>query len=148
MTISYRVPTMVAVTTALAAGGALFSGSTPPPSAVPIDLPVNRIPATIAAGGSLTITWPAMGASELGQVTAIGVSTTDAVNTRITTRINGGAVPPLQAVIGAVGSLDNPTLLAVPVKLGPAQVFSLLMENIGAGNIDMAARTLGWRSNT
>ncbi len=89
-----------------------------------------------------------MGASELGQVTAIGISTTDAVNTRITTRINGGAVPPLQAVIGAVGSLDNPTLLAVPVKLGPTQVFSLLMENIGAGNIDMAARTLGWRSNT
>lgn len=148
MTISYRVPTMVAVTTALAAGGALFSGSTPPPSAVPLDLPVNRLPSTIAAGGSLTITWPAMGASELGQVTAIGVSTSDAVNTRITTRIDGAAVPPLQAVIGAVGSLDNPTLLAVPVKLGPTQVFSLLMENISAGNIDMAARTLGWRSNT
>lgn len=147
-TLGYRVPVMVAVTTALASGGAVFDANTPPPSAVPLDFPVNQIPQSIAPAGSLLITWPAMGASEFGLVTALGISTTDAANTRITTQIGGVAVPPLVAAFGAVGSLVAPTPLAVPIRLGPGQVFSLLMENVGAAAIDMAARTLGWRSNT
>lgn len=147
-TLGYRVPVMVAVTTALAAGGALFDANTPPPSAVPLDFPVDKLPQSIAAAGSLIITWPAMGASEFGLVTALGISTSDAVNTRITTRVDGVGVPPLIASLGAVGSMESPTPFAVPIRLGPGQVFSLLMENIGGLAIDMAARTLGWRSNT
>lgn len=147
-TLGYRVPVMVAVTTALASGGAVFDAGTPPPSAIPLDLPVNKIPASIAPAGSLLTTWPAMGPGEFGLVTALGISTSDAANTRISTRVDGVAVPPLIASFGAVGTLDAPTPLAVPIRLGPGQVFSLLMENVGAGAIDMAARTLGWRSNT
>jgi hypothetical protein len=147
-TLGYRVPVMVAVTTALASGGAVFDANTPPPSAIPLDFPVNQLPQSIAGGGSLIITWPAMGASEFGLVTALGISTTDAVNTRITTRVDGIAVPPLVAAFGAVGSLTDPTPFPVPIRLGPGQVFSLLMENISGIAIDMAARSLGWRSNT
>lgn len=147
-TLGYRVPVMVAVTTALASGGAVFDGNTPPPNAVPLDFPVNKIPQTIAPGGSLLITWPAMGATEFGLVTALGISTDDAVNTRISTQIDGVAVAPLIASFGAVGTMDNPTPFAVPIRLGPGQVFSVFMENVGANPINMAARTLGWRSNT
>lgn len=147
-TLGYRVPVLVAVTTALASGGAVFDGGTPPPGAIPIDLPIDKLPQSIAPAAALTVTWPAMGATEFGLVTALGISTSDAVNTRITTQVDGVAVPPLIASFGAVGTLDNPTLLAVPVRLGPGQVFSLLMENISGAAIDMAARTLGWRSNT
>ena len=147
-TLGYRVPVMVAVTTALASGGAVFDDDTPPPNAVPLDFPVNKIPQAIAAGGSLLITWPAMGASEFGLVTALGISTDDAANTRISTQIGGVAVPPLVQSFGAVGTMDNPTPIAVPIRLGPGQVFSLLMENVGAAPINMAARILGWRSNT
>lgn len=148
MTLGYHVPSTVAVTTALAAGGVLIGSGSPPPSAVPIDLPVSRIATTVAGGGSLTITWPAMGASEFGAVTAIGVSSSDVANTRITTRVDGVSVPPLQAVIGPVGTMENPTLLPAPIRLGPAQVFSLFLENLSGVNVDIAARTLGWRSNT
>lgn len=147
-TLGYRVPVMVAVTTALASGGAVFDADTPPPSAVPLDFPVNQIPQSVAPAGSLLVTWPAMGASEFGLVTALGISTTDAANTRISTQIDGVAVPPLVQSFGAVGSLVAPTPFAVPIRLGPGQVFSVLMENVGAVAIDMAARTLGWRSAT
>lgn len=147
-TLGYHVPVMVAVTTALASGGAIFDANTPPPNAVPLDFPVNKIPQSIAPAGSLLITWPAMGPSEVGQVTAAGISTSDAQNTRISTQVNGVAVPPLIASFGAVGTMDAPTLFGAPIRLGPGQVFSLLMENVGAVAIDMAARTLGWRSNT
>lgn len=147
-TLGYRVPAMVAVTTALASGGAVFDNDTPPPDAVPLDLPVDKLPQTIAPAGSHVVTWPAMGATEFGLVTALGISTTDAVNTRITTRVDGVAVPPLVASFGAVGTMDAPSPFAVPIRLGPGQVFSVLMENVGAAGVDMAARTLGWRSNT
>jgi hypothetical protein len=140
----YNVPTTVAVTTALAAGSALFGGSVVPPNAVPVDLPVSRIPVSVAGGASLTITWPAIAASGQGQVTAIGISTSDAQNTRITTQIDGVAVPPYQATIGAIGSMDDPTLLSVPIRLAAGQVFSLLLENISGAAIDLAARTMGW----
>lgn len=147
-TLGYRVPVMVAVTTALASGGAVFDANTPPPNAVPLDFPVNKIPQAIAPGGSLLITWPAMGASEFGLVTALGISSDDLTNTRITTQVGGVAVAPLVQSFGAVGTMDAPTPLPVPIRLGPGQVFSLLMENVGAAPINMAARTLGWRSNT
>lgn len=147
MTVGYRVPTMVAVTTALAAGGTLFDSDSPPPNAIPIDLPVNRVPAAVAGGGQLLITWPAMGVGELGQVAKIGVSTDDAANTRITTRVDGVAVAPYNAVFGAVGSMENPTALAVPIRLGPGQVFSLLLENISGVAVNIAGRTMGWRAS-
>jgi hypothetical protein len=147
-TLGYHVPVMVAVTTALASGGAQFDADSPPPNAVPLDLPTDKLPQTIAPAGSHVVTWPAMGATEFGLVTALGISSDDLVNTRITTRIDGVAVPPLIASFGAVGTMDDPTILSVPIRLGPGQVFSLLMENVGAANILMAARTLGWRSNT
>lgn len=144
----YHVPSIVAVTTALAAGGVLFGGGgVAPPDAVPIDLPVDRTPTTVAAGGSLTITWPAMGAAQFGMVTAIGVSTGAIDTTRITTRIDGVSVPPFELVFGAIGTLEAPTVLSAPIQLGPTQVFSLLLENTSGGNVDIAARTMGWRAS-
>lgn len=144
-TIGYNVPTMVAVTTALAAGGALFLGvGVAPPGAQAVDLPVSRIPQTVAGGGQLLITWPALGAAEFGVVTAMGLSTTDLANTRVTTRVNGVTVAPYNQVIGAIGTLDAPTPLPAPVELRPGDTFSVLMENLSGVNVDMIVRTQGW----
>ena len=112
-----------------------------------IDLPVNRVPVAVAALGSLTITWPAIPAGQRGVVTAIGVSSDDFANTRITTRVNGVAVAPYILIIGTVGDLATPTSLAVPILLGTADVFSLLIENLDAALAhNMAGRTVGWRA--
>jgi len=141
----YYVPVNVAVTTALAAGGVLFGGGgAAPPGATPVDLPVNRVPVSVAAGGQLLITWPAVPANQQGLVTAIGVAAADFANARITTRVGGVAVAPLVQVFGAVGPLEAPTPLAVPIRMAAGQVFSLLIENVGGAPQDMAARTLGW----
>jgi hypothetical protein len=145
MTVGYRVPSIVAVTSALASGGG-FPGSTPPPGAVGIDLPVDRTPQTVVASGSLLVTWPAMGAGQFGAVTALGVSTTDATTTRITTQVDGIQAGPFNQTIGAAGTLDAPTPFGAPIALGPGQVFSVLLENTDAANPqDMSVRTLGWR---
>lgn len=144
-TVGYRVPTMVAVTTALAAGGGLFLGvGIAPPGAVPIDQPVDVTPQSVAGGGQLLVTWPAMGAAEAGIVTTLGVDTADVANTRITTRVNGVAVPPYILHIGAIGTLQQPTPLPAPISLPALAVFSVLMENLSGVPVLMAARAQGW----
>ena len=144
MTVGYHVPSIVAVTSALAAGGG-FVGTAAPPGAEAIDLPVDRTPQTVAAGGQLLVVWPAMGAAEAGAVTALGVSTTDVATTEMTTRIDGIQAGPFNNTIGAAGTLDAPTPLAAPIILGAGQVFSVLLENTSALPQDMSVRTLGWR---
>jgi hypothetical protein len=142
----YRVPTAVAVTTALAAGGVLFgSGGASPPGAVPLDEPTDRRTTVIPGAGSLTVTLAAVPAGQREFITALGFTSSDFTSTRITTRVNGIAVPPLIAELGAQGTLQVPTPLAAPIILGPGDVFSILMENLSGVNVDMAARILGWR---
>jgi len=142
----YRVPTGVAVTMALAQGGALFGGGgLVPPNAIPLDEPVDRRLTTIAPGGSLTITLAAVPVGQVEQITALGATSSDFTALRTTTRVNGAAVPPLVLVLGALGTLQVPTPFAAPIVLGPGEVFSVLLENVGAANIDVAARILGWR---
>jgi hypothetical protein len=142
----YNVPTGVAVTTALAAGGFLFGGGgAAPPGAIPIDQPTDRRTVAVAGGGSLTITLAAIPATQKGLIAALGFTSTDFTNTRITTRVNGVAVNPFIATLGAQGTLQAPTSLGAPIVLSPADVFSILMENLSGVNVDMAARIIGWR---
>lgn len=144
----YCVPTAVVVTTALAVGGAYFGpGGIAAPDAEPFDEPVDKLPQSVAAGGQYLVTLAAIAAGQQGMVTALGVTVSDATVAEITTRVDGVAVPPLSAVLGAVGPMETPTPLASPIPLGPGQVFSLLIENTGAVNIDIAARVLGWTSS-
>ena len=84
----------------------------PPRVHFPIDAPQNRIPAVIAAGGSLVISFPEIPQGTTATIRKIGVSTSDALNTRITTQLNRNAVPPYGGIFGAVGSIENPTELA------------------------------------
>jgi hypothetical protein len=109
-----------------------------------LDLPIFRIPQPILAGASLIVTWDVVPQSALGIVTRIGTQTSNATDTRITTRVNGFPVEPLIQVIGAVGDMQDPPLLATPIDLNPGDVFSLVMENIGMAPRDMAARTMGY----
>jgi hypothetical protein len=143
----YHVPTGVAVTTALAQGGVFFgAGGIAPPGAVPLDQPVDRRTVVVAGGGSLTVTLAAVPAGQRELITALGFTSSDFTQTRITTLVNGIAVPPLLAELGAQGTLQVPTPLAAPIILGPGDVFSILMENLSGVNVDMAARILGWRA--
>jgi hypothetical protein len=144
MTVGYRVPSVVAVTSALAAGGG-FPGIAAPPGADAIDLPVDRTPQNVAAGGQLLVAWPAMGATEFGAVVALGISTTNVNTTLLTTRVDGVQAGPFNQTIGAAGTLDAPTPFSAPIVLGPGQVFSVLLENTDAVPQDMSVRTLGWR---
>ncbi len=116
----------------------------PPFVHFPVDEPQNRIPTVIAIANSLIITWKVIPQGATGVVRRIGISTADAANTRITTRINGNPVPPFGGIIGAIGSLENPTELPGPVIVRAGEEFSLLLENVGVVNIAMAARTMGW----
>ena len=109
-----------------------------------LDLPIFRIPQAIPAGGSLIVTWEVVPQNALGIVTRIGIQTSEAADTRITTRINGIPVEPLLQVIGALGDMLDPPLLAAPIDLNPGEVFSLVMENIGMAPRNMAARTMGY----
>lgn len=141
MTVGYHVPSIVAVTSALAAGGG-YTGGTAPPGADAIDFPVNRTPQTVAAAGQLLITLPAVAGA--GMITALGVSTTDVNNTRITTRVNGVQAGPFNQVIGAVGTLDAPYTFGAPIQLAAGDVFSVLLENLDVVPEDMIARVVGW----
>lgn len=144
----YRVPTGVAVTTALAAGGALLTGApgVAPPGAIPLDQPTDRRTVAVAGGGSLTITLAAIPAGQHGSIVALGFTSSDFTNTRITTRVNGVSVPPEQSALGAQGTMQAPNTLGAPINLSPGDVFSVLMENLSGLNVDMAARIIGWRA--
>lgn len=116
----------------------------PPFLHFPVDLPQNRIPAAVAAGGSIIIAWPQIPQGSTGVCRRVGISTSAVADTRVTTLINRNPVPPLGGVIGAIGTLENPTDLAGPVIIRAGEEFALLLENIGVGIVTMAARTLGW----
>jgi hypothetical protein len=133
-----------AMVTALAAGGIQPNPNLLPgdPNLTALDLPENKGLQTIAAAGTLTITWPA--APTRGQVNAIAAFSTDPANTQIETRVNGVAVEPYLADFGPIGTMEQPTMLSVPIVLEAGDVFELVMTNLSAGNIDMQARTQGW----
>lgn len=140
----WQVPTAVAITSALAQGGFFFGSGSPPPGAVPFDLPATRTGLVLPAAGSLIISIPAIPAGKRGMVTALALDTQDAANTRITTRVNGVAVAPEIAVIGSVGASLSPVLLPAPVILSPGDVFSYFLENIGAADIPVGPRIMGY----
>lgn len=116
----------------------------PPAIHFAVDLPQNRIPVAVAAGGSLVIAWPQIPQGATGVCRRVGISTSVAADTRVTTLINRNPVPPLGGVIGAIGTLENPTELAGPVMIRAGEEFALLLENIGVAAITMAGRTMGW----
>ncbi len=117
----------------------------PPFVSQPIDEPQNRIPAAIAAGGTYTIQWAVIPLGRTGICDRIGMSiSVSADQVRITTRINNNPVPPLAGVIGAIGTLLEPVKLSAPIIIRAGERFSLTLENLSVGAIDLAARTLGW----
>lgn len=140
----WQVPVAVAITSALAQGGFFFGTDTPPPGAVSFDEPATRTGLTLPAGGTLTITLPAIPASKRAVVTMLGLDSSDAANTRITTRVNGAAVAPEIAVIGSIGTTLAPITLPAPIPESAGDVFSLFLENLSAADISISARILGW----
>jgi hypothetical protein len=139
----WQVPTQVAITTALAQGGALTPGGLLPSNPGAVDQPTLRNALTLPASGTLTITLPAIAAGRVGSITALGLDTSDVNNTRITTRVNGVAVPPEVAVIGPLGTALNPVLLGAPIRLAAGDVFSLFLENLSAADIQVGPRIIG-----
>lgn len=116
----------------------------PPFLHFPVDLPQNRIPTAVAAGSSIIVAWPQIPQGATGVCRRVGISTSAAADTRVTTLINRSPVPPLGGVIGAIGTLENPTELAGPVIIRAGEEFALLIENVGAVAVNLAGRTLGW----
>jgi hypothetical protein len=139
----WQVPTQVAVTSALAQGGTLLPTGLPPSSPVAFDQPATRAGLTLPAGGTLTITLPAIAAGRRGTITALGLDTGDVLNTRITTKVNGIAVPPEILAIGSIGTSLVPIALGTPINLAAGDVFSLFLENLSAADIQVQPRIIG-----
>ena len=140
----WQVPTQVALTTALAQGGVLVSGPLPPSNPQPFDQPTNRVAVVVPPGGNISVTLPAIAAGRTGSVTALGLDSSDVTNTRVTTRINGIAVPPEIAAIGAMGSANNPVTLGTPIRLAAGDVFSLFIEDTGGAGLTVQPRIIGF----
>jgi hypothetical protein len=139
----WQVPTQVAITTALAQGGALTPGGLLPSNPNAVDQPVNKEGLTLPANGTLTITLPAVPAGRVGSITALGLDSSDVNNTRVTTRVNGVAVPPIIQGIGPIGTSLQPTPLGAPIRLVAGDVFSLFLENLSAADIQVVPRIIG-----
>ena len=139
----WQVPTQVAVTSALAQGGVLLPTGLPPASPVAFDQPATRSGLILPASGTLTITLPAIAAGRRGTVTALGLDSSDVLNTRITTRVNAVAVPPEILAIGSIGTSLAPVALATPINLAAGDVFSLFLENLSAADIQVQPRIIG-----
>lgn len=117
-----------------------------PFGATMFDEPMNRIPANLGVGASTTfaLSFGKIPAGSIGVIWAIGFQTSDATNTSISTRKDGTVVPPWGGLVGAIGSLDNPTRLVAPIFIEPGVTFDLLVTNNGAAIITVAARIMGW----
>lgn len=139
----WQVPTQVAITTALAQGGALTPGGLVPSNPNPVDQPVVKTGLILPASGTLTIILPAVPAGRVGQIISLGLDSSDVNNTRVTTRVNGVAVPPIIAGIGSIGTSLAPTPLGAPIRLAAGDVFSLFLENLSAVDIQVTPRILG-----
>jgi hypothetical protein len=139
----WQVPTQVAITTALAQGGALTPGGLLPSNPVAFDLPATRSGLVLPASGTLTITLPAIAAGRVGSITALGLDTGDQLNTRVTTRVNAIAVPPEVLTIGSIGTSLAPVPLGAPIRLSAGDVFSLFLENLSAADIQVQPRIIG-----
>lgn len=117
----------------------------PPFGALPLDEPQNVLMQQIAALGTLTITLPRVPPGRILIIKKIGVDTTDVDNTRITTRIDGTAVPPFSGRFGALGSVQTPYELAAAIQVPPNATFSLTLDNIQIGAaLSAAGRIAGW----
>ncbi len=116
----------------------------PPFNARGVLLPLNFIPAVLAAGGTTFVTWPAIPNGKTGVVAAIGLSTTDFSITRLTTMLNRNPVDPYAGIIGNVGALAEPQPLPSPVIVPAGAVFEVQIENTGAVAITVAVVTKGW----
>ena len=116
-----------------------------PHGAYPWDLPLNRIPQTLAAGASvIATTWPKVPQGQLGVVhkLAFAVTSGNLSDAKLTTLLNSGPVQPYPGVVGAIGSLENPQECFI--ELAANDVFSVVVFNIGAAPLDFAVRTVGW----
>jgi hypothetical protein len=115
----------------------------PPVGAFAVDLPINRVPAVLAAGATITLEWPQVPVTRIGIVRRAGLSTTDAANTQVIFLINRAPVPP-GPFIGAIGDLVNPPELAAPIIVPGGQVFGVQITNLSAVAITVVSRTMGW----
>lgn len=116
----------------------------PPFGAFPLDFPLNRLPVAIAAGATLSVLLPAVPDGRTGILNALGLTTSIVADTRVTLRINQQPTPPILGIVGALGSLDDPTKFPAPVIIAPAAVADVLIENTGAAAITAMVRVLGW----
>lgn len=141
---TWNINPRTAMVTALAAGGLQPAAGLAPgdPNVTALDLPENKGLQTIAPAGTLTVTWPA--APTRGQVNAVGFFSTDPANTQVQSLVNGVPVEPFLADFGAIGPMETPDPLAVPIPLAAGDVFTLILTNLSGVNVDMQARTQGW----
>lgn len=116
----------------------------PPFGAFILDLPQNVTPVSVAVGGTLTVSLPAIPNGMLGIVDRLGFSTSDTVNTSVTTRINQNPVPPYGSRIGGLEPIINPAKLAAPIEIPVNSIFDVFVTNLGAAIITVAVRIMGW----
>lgn len=117
----------------------------PPPGSEHQDLPANRLPVAIPAGGSaVLVAWPAVRQKALGVVRRFGIVVTAGAlaDLRYSFRKNGRLFGYFEQMRGSAGTLEQPQ--EVLVELAPGDVFDVLAENTGAAAISVAARGTGW----
>lgn len=117
----------------------------PPPGSEHQDLPANRLPVAIVAGGSaVLVTWPAVRQKSLGVVRRFGIVVTAGAlaDLRYSFRKNGRLFGYFEQMRGSAGTLEEPQ--EVLVELAAGDVFDVLAENTGVAAISVAARAVGW----
>jgi len=115
----------------------------PPVGAFAVDLPINRVPAVLAPGATITLEWPQIPAQRIGVVRRAGLSSTDFANTQTVFLVNRAPVPP-GPFIGAIGPLDSAPELSAPIIVPGGQVFGVQITNLSGVAISVVARTMGW----
>lgn len=137
----WQVPTAVAVTAALAQGGAALGTSPPLGATLFDDLTFTTI---IPAGGSVAFPIAAPAALRTSFVTTLGLDTTDAPNTRFSSRIASVVVPPYNLETGSLGPTAAPFTLPTPIVVASGSVFDLLVGNVSGADITVNVRIAGF----
>lgn len=136
---SYRVPVQVAVTTALAAGG-LAPG---PPSAGATPIDDTFFAQAVPPAGMTDFTLGPFATTAF--ITALGLDTPDAPNTRYSTRVDAADVAPFALETGSPGPTAAPVSLPVPIVVPAGSTFTFRVTDVGGVGYNVNARIQGFR---
>jgi len=117
----------------------------PPLEHILQDLPLGpavRTVGAIAAGGTLTVTWPAVPQGWAGIVRNVGTFSDAPTLIRIQARVNGIPRQEYDGVFGPIGTLEAP--FDTVIDLDSGDIFDLVMTNTDVVPHTAAMRTFGW----